>query len=209
MNKILGKLFVRHPLLEASQQEIVSAFELLYKSYEKGGKLLLCGNGGSAADADHIVGELMKSFSKERKLDETIKNKLIESSRDMGPRLAQCLQPGLPAISLSCHSALNTAFSNDVDPELIFAQQVLGYGRKDDVLMGISTSGNSKNVLNAMVTARALGLSVLGLTGRHGGGFNEYCDIVIRVDAEFTPEVQELHLPVYHALCDMLEQHFF
>ena len=209
MNKILDTLIVRYPLLDASRQEIASAFELLRQSYQQGGKLLLCGNGGSAADAEHIVGELMKSFSKERKLDESIKNCLVASSKKFGPRLAQCLQPGLPAISLTCHSALNTAFANDVDPDLIFAQQVLGYGKKGDVLMGISTSGNSKNVLNAMVTARSLGLPVLGLSGRKGGGFNDYCDIVIRVDAEITPEVQELHLPVYHALCEMLEQHFF
>jgi D-sedoheptulose 7-phosphate isomerase len=209
MNKILDTLIVRYPLLYASRNEIASAFELLRQSYQQGGKLLLCGNGGSAADAEHIVGELMKSFSKERKLDESIKNCLVASSKKFGPRLAQCLQPGLPAISLTCHSALNTAFANDVDPDLIFAQQVLGYGKKGDVLMGISTSGNSKNVLNAMVTARSLGLPVLGLSGRKGGGFNDYCDIVIRVDAEITPEVQELHLPVYHALCEMLEQHFF
>ena len=208
MNKILDTLIVRYPLLYASRNEIASAFELLRQSYQQGGKLLLCGNGGSAADAEHIVGELMKSFSKERKLDESIKNCLVASSKKFGPRLAQCLQPGLPAISLTCHSALNTAFANDVDPDLIFAQQVLGYGKKGDVLMGISTSGNSKNVLNAMVTARSLGLPVLGLSGRKGGGFNDYCDIVIRVDAEITPEVQELHLPVYHALCEMLEQFF-
>lgn len=209
MNKILDTLIVRYPLLETSRKEIASAFELLRQSYQQGGKLLLCGNGGSAADAEHIVGELMKSFSKERKLDESIKNSLVASSQKFGPRLAQNLQPGLPAISLTCHSALNTAFANDVDPELIFAQQVLGYGKKGDVLMGISTSGNSKNVLNAMVTARSLGLSVLGLSGRNGGGFNDFCDIVIHVDAEVTPEVQELHLPVYHALCEMLEHYFF
>ena len=206
---LLSRLISRYPQLASSEKEIQGAFDMLVNCFKSGGKLLICGNGGSASDAEHIVGELMKSFSKERKLDESIKNSLEASSQKFGPRLAQNLQPGLPAISLTCHSALNTAFANDVDPELIFAQQVLGYGKKGDVLLGISTSGNSKNVLNAMVTARSLGLSVLGLSGRKGGGFNDYCDIVIRVDAEVTPEVQELHLPVYHALCEMLEHYFF
>jgi len=206
---VLERLIFRYPLLSSSKEEIEKAYEILCECYESKNKLLICGNGGSASDSEHIVGELMKSFSKKRCLKQMIKDRLNETSPELGSQLAEFLQPALPAIALTNHTALNTAFSNDVDPFLIFAQQVLGYGNKGDVLMGISTSGNAKNVLNAMVTAKALGLKTIGLTGKTGGGFNNYCDIVIHVDATTTPEIQELHLPVYHALCQMLEEHFF
>jgi D-sedoheptulose 7-phosphate isomerase len=206
---ILDKLIKRYPILSSSQKEISGAFNLLRDSYDKNGKLLICGNGGSASDAEHIVGELMKSFSKERKLSEEVRNNLIAVSSEKGEYLADHLQPGLPAIALTCHSALITAFSNDVDPDLVFAQQVLGYGTPGDVLMGISTSGNAKNVLNALLTAKALGISTIGLSGKTGGKFNDVCDIVIHVDATIIPEIQELHLPVYHTLCQMLEEYYF
>ncbi len=206
---ILENLIKRYPILSSSRAEIHQAFNLLRDTYNRKGKLLICGNGGSAADAEHIVGELMKSFSKVRKLGEKVKNDLITVSPETGAYLADHLQPGLPAIALTCHSALITAFSNDVDADLIFAQQVLVYGNPGDVLLGISTSGNAKNVLYAMVTAKALGISTIGLSGKTGGQFSSVCDVVIHVNASSTPEIQELHLPVYHALCQMLEEYFF
>jgi len=171
--------------------------------------LLVCGSGGSAADSDHIVGELMKSFACQRKLPEHIMRNLLTSSNVYGAYLSEKLQPALRAISLTSHTALNTAFSNDVDPKLTFAQQVLGYGDKNDVLLGISTSGNSDYVINALVTAKALDLKTIGLTGRTGGKMRDYCDVAIRVEGSNTAEIQELHLPVYHALCMMLEHEFF
>lgn len=207
--RILDLLVIRYPVLSSAKEEILIAFELLCNCYENKGKLLICGNGGSASDAEHIVGELMKNFSKDRNLDAKIKTDLIAVSYELGCQLANALQPALPAIALTSHTALNTAFMNDVNPELIFAQQVLGYGNPGDILLGISTSGNAKNVLYAFVTARALGMKTLGLTGKTGGRFNEYCDIVIHVPASVTHEIQELHLPVYHALCQMLEEYFW
>jgi D-sedoheptulose 7-phosphate isomerase len=206
---ILDNMIKRYPILSSSRAEIHQAFNLLRDTYNRKGKLLICGNGGSAADAEHIVGELMKSFSKVRKLGEKVKNDLVTVSTETGAYLADHLQPGLPAIALTCHSALITAFSNDVDADLIFAQQVLGYGNPGDMLLGISTSGNAKNVLYAMVTAKALGIQTIGLSGKTGGQFNTVCDVVIHVNASSTPEIQELHLPVYHALCQMLEEYFF
>jgi D-sedoheptulose 7-phosphate isomerase len=208
-NDILERLIIRYPVLCESKNEIEQVFTLLCHSFENGGKLLVCGNGGSASDSEHIVGELMKSFSKKRSMPQPIKDSLKAASPDLGSYLAESLQPALPAIALTNHAALTTAFSNDVDPTLIFAQQVLGYGKKEDVFLGISTSGNANNVLNAFVTAKALGMKTIGLTGKTGGRFIGLCDALIRVDATSTPEVQELHLPVYHALCQMLEEYFF
>ncbi len=209
-NNILENTLERYPQLSSSLTDIKKAFELLCECFDNKNKLLVCGSGGSAADSDHIVGELMKSFACQRKLPEHIKrNLLITATNDIGSHLAEKLQPALRAISLTSHTALNTAFSNDVDPKLTFAQQVLGYGDKNDVLLGISTSGNSDYVINALVTAKALDLKTIGLTGRTGGKMREFCDINIRVEGSNTAEIQELHLPVYHALCLMLELHFF
>ncbi len=177
--------------------------------YQNRHKLLVCGNGGSASDAEHIVGELMKSFTQTRILAESVKTRLKAVSPDRGAYIAAKLQPALPAISLVSNISLNTAFSNDVDPHLIFAQQVLGYGREGDILMGISTSGNAENVINALITAKATGLKTIGLTGESGGKMSGYCDVVIRVKGIETFQIQELHLPVYHALCEMLEIYFF
>ncbi len=206
---ILDLTIERHPALLAARKDIEQAFSRLHSCYRQRGKLLLCGNGGSASDADHIVGELMKSFLYKRTLPEATRKRLLAASPDKGPYLADNLQPALRAISLAAHAGLNTAFANDVDPRLVFAQQVLGYGDPGDVLLALSTSGNSENVANAVLTAKALGLTCIGLTGRHGGRLKEICDVCIRVDATATADIQELHLPVYHALCKMLEWAFF
>jgi len=209
VENLLQKLLKQYPVLNDIRQPLFEAYEIIKRTYEKGGKLLICGNGGSAADADHIVGELMKSFSIRRPISPDIQEFLNENYGKAGIHMSEKLEGALPAISLSCHSALNTAFANDVDPDLIFAQQIIGYGKKGDVLLGISTSGNSVNTLYAMMAAKAKGLSVVGLVGRNGGEFTKYCDVLINVGGTNTPEIQELHLPVYHTLCGMLEIHFF
>ncbi len=209
VNNVLEKLIVRYPQLSASITDIEAAFELLRECYDNKNKLLVCGSGGSAADSDHIVGELMKSFACKRKLPDDLAHTLTTSFNDSGRYLAEKLQPALRAISLTNHTALNTAFSNDVDPKLIFAQQVVGYGDCGDVLLGISTSGNSEYVINALITAKALDLKTIGLTGKTGGMMREFCDINIRVAGSNTAEIQELHLPVYHTLCMMLELNYY
>lgn len=206
---LLQDLLKRYPILNDIKQTLFDAYEIIKKSYEKGGKLLICGNGGSAADADHIVGELMKSFSIRRSITSDVKEFMKENYGKTGIYMSEKLEGALPAISLSCQSALNTAFANDVDADLIYAQQVMGYGNKGDVLLGISTSGNSINTVYAMMAAKAKGLSVVGLVGRDGGEFIKYCDVLINVGGTNTPEIQELHLPVYHTLCSMLEIHFY
>jgi len=209
LENLLQDLLKRYPVLTDIRQPLFESFEIIKRTYEHGGKLLICGNGGSAADADHIVGELMKSFSMRRPITSDVHGFLKENYGKSGIYMSEKLEGALPAISLSCHSALNTAFANDVDPDLIFAQQLIGYGIKGDVLLGISTSGNSVNTVYAMMVAKAKGLSVVGLVGRDGGEFVKYCDVLINVGGTNTPEIQELHLPVYHTLCRMLEIHFF
>lgn len=209
LEEILKYTIHRHPDLGINRDSVWTAFEMLRQCYESGHKLLVCGNGGSAADADHIVGELMKSFSVRRRLAQESKNKIIAVSPELGPFISENLEPALSTISLTCHTALNTAISNDMDAQLIFAQQVLGYGREGDVLLGISTSGNSKNVINAMITAKSIGVGTIGLTGEDGGDMKEFCDVMIGVAGNSVAEIQELHLPVYHCLCSMLELHFF
>jgi D-sedoheptulose 7-phosphate isomerase len=207
--KHLDELIARYPALAPCEPDIEAAFRALVTSWSAGGKLLVCGNGGSAADADHIVGELMKGFLSPRPLGEEVRERLRAADPQLGPVLAQKLQGALAAINLTSGSALGTAFANDVSAELSFAQAVMGYGRKDDVLLGISTSGNAANVRAALCAARANGLKTIGLTGRTGGRMAGLCDVLIRVPAERTFEVQELHLPVYHCLCAMAEAHFF
>tara|TARA_B110000046_G_C12993456_1_gene398892 strand:- start:773 stop:1426 length:654 start_codon:yes stop_codon:yes gene_type:complete len=209
IEQILDNTLLTHPRLFSSLTDIKNTFDLLCNCYSKDNKLLICGNGGSASDSDHIVGELMKNFAFNRTLPSELKQKLVTTAPHFGQKLSDKLQPALPAISLTSHSALNTAFANDVDPELTFAQQVIGYGGEGDVLIGISTSGNSSNVVYALIAARALGMPTIGLTGKTGGIMKEYCDIVICVEGNDTAEIQELHLPVYHALCKMLEINFF
>lgn len=199
----------RHPALDACRADIASAYALLERTFAGGGKLLVCGNGGSAADADHIVGELMKGFRRARRPSGATAERLRAADPEMGPRLAARLQVGLPAINLASGIALPTAFANDEDPGLVFAQQVLGLGRPGDALLGISTSGNAANVIAALLAARAVGMATVGLTGASGGRMRGRCDVLVAVPAARTFEVQELHLPVYHCLCAMLEDRFF
>ena len=205
----LDLLLRRYPLLEGLRPDIGRACQLLCACYETGGKLLIAGNGGSAADAEHIVGELMKGFKQPRRLSEEQQAKLIAASPELGPVLAAHLQQALPAIALDGHPALSTAYLNDCDPLLCFAQQVNGYGRAEDVLLAISTSGKSKNILYAAVTARAKGMKVIGLTGAAESPLLPLCDVCIRVPLQETYQIQELHLPIYHCLCLMLETYFF
>lgn len=196
-------------MLECCKNDIIDAFDLLGDTYSKEGKMLICGNGGSAADAEHIVGELMKGFRYSRKLLSTEVDNLQKIDIEMGKVLAENLQSALPAIALDGHPALSTAYMNDCEPLLCFAQQVNGLGRQGDVLFGISTSGNSKNVLYAAVTAKSKGMKVVGLTGAKDSKLSALADVCIRVSETETYMVQELHLPVYHCLCLMLEEKFF
>ena len=206
---ILNDLVSRYPQLEVCKKDVAKAFAVLSESYHNHGKLLICGNGGSAADAEHIVGELMKGFKSPRHLDEVSQSRLKNVDSGLGDLLAKSLQGALPAIALDGHPALSTAYMNDCDPLMCFAQQVNGYGREGDVLLGISTSGNSKNVIYAAITAKARGLKVIGLTGAKESRLSELADVCIHVPETETYKVQELHLPVYHCLCLMLEEEFF
>jgi D-sedoheptulose 7-phosphate isomerase len=207
--KIMIELIRRHPLLEETREDILEAARAIVTCFRNDGKLLICGNGGSCADADHMVGELMKSFEKKRPLPEGLKKHLQSVDEELGNHMADHLQDAVPAISLCAHTSLITAISNDMEADLIFAQQVVGLGNEGDVLLAITTSGNSQNVVNAAVTARAKGLTVIGLTGQSGGRLKSYCDICLTVPALTTPEVQELHLPVYHTLCQLIEENLF
>ena len=206
---ILNDLLSRYPLLKVCEERIKKSFLLLKQSYTDGGKLLICGNGGSAADAEHIVGELMKGFKSPRLLDEASQQKLKDIDKEEGSLLAENLQGALPAIALDGHPALTTAYINDCNPLLCFAQQVNGYGREGDILLGISTSGNSQNVIYAAITAKAKGMKVIGLTGAKDSKLSELADVCIQVPETETYKIQELHLPIYHCLCLMLEEEFF
>lgn len=206
---ILEDLLKRYPQLNVVANQIEAAGKCLINCYEKGGKVLICGNGGSCSDSDHIVGELMKGFEHKRPVSKELKEQLHEIGGERGKYLAEMLQHGLPAISLTAHNALITAVANDTDGNLIFAQQVVGYGNVGDVLIAISSSGNSQNILDAILTAKAKGLKVIGLTGESGGMMKKMCDILVNVPGKRTATVQEFHLPVYHVLCVMVENHFF
>jgi D-sedoheptulose 7-phosphate isomerase len=205
----LKELVERYPQLSGVENEIAKAANCLIKCFQQGGKLLICGNGGSCSDSDHIVGELMKGFEQKRRLTRDMKNELLAIDPERGKYLSEMLQQGLPAISLTAHSALITAVANDTDCDLIYAQQVTGYGNKGDVLIGISTSGNSQNIIDAIITAKAKGMTVIGLTGENGGKMRSYCDFLINVPGTRTAFVQELHFPVYHVLCMIIENSFF
>ena len=207
--KYLEELVKRYPVLDAVKDDVRKAYELLEACYEQGGKLLIAGNGGSCADAEHIVGELMKGFVKRREVSDCFAERLRNADEVRGAELAKKLQGGLPAIALTGHAGLSTAYLNDVDGDLIFAQQTYGYGRPGDVLIGISTSGNAKNVMYAMTVAKALGMKTIGLTGKDGGALKREADVSVVVPETETFKIQELHLPVYHALCLMLEERFF
>ena len=202
-------LMERYPSLESAKNDIVAAYLLLEESYKNGGKLLVAGNGGSAADAEHIVGELMKGFKLPRKPEADFAEKLVEENQELGAVLAENLQGALPAIALDGHPALSTAYMNDCEPLLCFAQQVHGYGKSGDVFLGISTSGNSKNVLFAATTAHAKGMKVIGLTGAKDSKLKDMSDVCIKAPQTETYMIQELHLPIYHCLCLMLEDRFF
>lgn len=199
----------RYTVLKKIEKEIIEAYLVLEQTYAKGGKLLIAGNGGSAADAEHIVGELMKGFKLPRKLSEEFSTALISIDSTMGNALSQNLQGALPAIALDGHPALTTAFINDCDSLFCFAQQVSGLGKTGDVFLGISTSGNSRNVLYAAIAAKAKGMKVIGLTGSEKSILEAYADVTIMVPEKETYMVQELHLPIYHCWCLMLEEKFW
>lgn len=209
LEKHIDLLIERYPVLEVCKEDIISGYELLEECYTKGGKLLIAGNGGSAADAEHIAGELMKRFKTPRPIPNELKEKLIEIDPVRGENLSKNLERPLMAIPLVAHEALTTAYINDVDGLGVFAQQLYGFGKKNDVFLGISTSGNSQNVMSATVVARALGIKVLGLTGQLGGELNTVSNVCVKVPETETYRIQELHLPVYHCWCLMLEDHFF
>lgn len=202
-------LIQRYPKLVTCGADILKAYNILEETYTKERKLLVAGNGGSASDSEHIVGELMKEFRLKRKIYVGQMEAMKAIDVEMGEVLANHLQGALPAICLTGHSSLSTAFMNDANADLIFAQQVNGYGKPNDVFLGISTSGNSKNVCYAAITAKAKGMKVIGLTGSKPSKLSELADVCIQVPETETYKIQELHLPVYHCLCLMLENHFF
>jgi len=206
---MIKELIKRYPALECCKEQIEAARDTLIECYEKGGKLLLCGNGGSSADCDHIVGELMKGFLLKRPINEADKARMRADSPELSDKTLNSLQMGLPAISLTSISALNTAFANDVDPELIYAQSVFALGKADDVLIAISTSGNAKNVCEAARVAGAIGMKVIALTGRDGGKLKSLSDVCVIAPECETYKIQELHLPIYHYICAEVEKHFF
>jgi D-sedoheptulose 7-phosphate isomerase len=207
--KHVNLLINRYPALDSIKSEIIEAYLLMEECYKNNRKLLIAGNGGSAADSEHITGELMKSFKIPRPISTEFAERLIEIDEVRGEVLAKNLECGLMAIPLVAHEALTTAYINDVDGLGVFAQQLFGYGRKGDVFIGISTSGNSKNVINATVVARALGIKIIGLTGLKGGELAKVADVCIKAPETETYMIQEYHMPIYHCLCLMLEERFF
>ncbi|MGN0847374.1 MAG: SIS domain-containing protein [Kiritimatiellia bacterium] len=205
---IFEELFGRYPALEACRADVAAAYETLLAAYRAGGKVLVCGNGGSACDSEHIVGELLKKFKRHRDIPAGLKARLATMGPE-GARLAERLEGSLGAVSLLSMTGILTAFANDVGWDEAYAQQLLGLGRAGDVLIAISTSGNSRNCVAAAVLAKALGVKSIGLTGAKGGRFLDVCDVTVRVPATETYQIQEYHLPVYHALCAMLENELF
>lgn len=209
LTKHIDLLIKRYPVLEVVKEDIIGGYLVMEECYEKGGKLLVAGNGGSAADSEHIAGELMKRFKTPRPVSPEYAEKLKEIDPKRGKALAQNLECSLMAIPLVAHEALTTAYINDVDGLGVFAQQLFGFGRSGDVFLGISTSGNSKNIMNATVVARASGIKVIGLTGAKGGELADVADVAVKVPETETYMIQELHLPIYHCWCLMLEDKFF
>jgi D-sedoheptulose 7-phosphate isomerase len=207
--KYINELIERYPALISVKEDVGAAFDIIAGSFTNNGKLLIAGNGGSAADAEHIVGELMKSFVKKRNLSVSFTENIEKIDAEIAKYLVSRLQPGLPAICLSNHASLNFACINDIDGNITFSQQVYNYGKEEDVFLAISTSGNAKNVVYAAVTAKAKKLKVVVLTGADGGKLKQFADVSIIVPEIETYKIQELHLPVYHCICLMLEEHFF
>lgn len=206
---MLNELIERYPTLASCREDIEAAKNAIIDCYEKGGKLLLAGNGGSAADSEHIVGELMKGFLLKRPIPDSKREDMKARCPELTSSVLDKLQMGLPAISLTSINALNSAFANDVDPELMFAQSVFALGKAEDVLIAISTSGNAKNVAEAARVARAIGMKVIALTGRDGGALKSLSDVCVIAPECETFKIQELHLPIYHYICATVEQHFF
>lgn len=209
VDEIFNKLFINFSELVVCREDIINTFNTLVQCYEKGGKVMICGNGGSAADSEHIVGELMKGFILKREIPFKDKERIKAIFPEDADYLASNLQGALPAISLISQTSLSTAFINDIASDMVYAQQVYGYAHEDDVLIGISTSGNASNVVNAVKIAKAFGVKTIGITGKSGGMLKHLCNITIRVPAEETFRIQEYHLPVYHALCAAVEEEFF
>lgn len=199
MSDNMNDFYIRYPELECCKDDIEKALQLIIETYKNNGKILVCGNGGSASDSEHIVGELMKGFLLKRQVtDERLSQEMREN-----------LQGALPAISLNSQTALMTAFNNDLNPDFVFAQQVYGYAKANDLLIGISTSGNSENVLNAVKVANSMGVKSIVLTGKDGGKLKNLATVSICVPANETYKIQEYHLPVYHYLCAKVEEDFF
>lgn len=209
MNPILTRLVQRYPDLETCVVEVERTVAVLRETFAGGGKLLICGNGGSAADAEHLVGELMKGYLSNRPIADQLREQLRAEYGETGNYLAAHLQGALPTISLVSQVSLITAFANDVAADMVFAQQVYGYGVRGDALIGISTSGNSTNVLHALRVARVVGLETIGFTGKSGGALNELCDVIVRVPWDLTADVQERQLAIYHVVCARLEEELF
>lgn len=209
LEKHIDLLISRYPILEDVRKPIIEAYQIMEECYANDGKLLIAGNGGSAADSEHIAGELMKRFKTPRPVTPEFAEKLKDIDPIRGENLAKNLERGLMAIPLVAHEALSTAYINDVDGLGVFAQQLFGFGRPGDVFLGISTSGNSKNVISATVVARALGIKVIGLTGANGGELADVADVCVKAPAKETYMIQEFHLPIYHCWCLMLEDYFF
>ena len=195
----MDNIFERYPELKCCENDIERGLNLIIETYKNNGKVLVCGNGGSAADSEHIVGELMKGFLSEREIDDDRLSKALKEN----------LQGSLPAISLCSQTSLMTAFNNDLDPDYVFAQQVYGYGKENDLLIAISTSGNSKNVLKAVEVANCIGVKTLALTGNNGGKIKDLATVTICAPSDVTYKIQEYHLPVYHYLCGKVEEEFF
>ena len=205
---ILNELTVRYPALTPLKEDVLAAFETLKACYEQGGRVYLCGNGGSSADCEHIVGELVKSFKKKRAIASALAEGL-KAQGELGQELINDLEGGLPAISLCGHTPLTFAFLNDKNPMLTFAQQLSVMGKKGDALIALSTSGNSKNCVYAALVAQALQIKTVFLGGGTGGKLKELSDVSIVAPEKETYKVQEYHLPIYHCLCAMLEEEFF
>lgn len=207
--KIITDLIRKYPVLAGMEEKIADAASAMVECYSKGGKVLVCGNGGSASQADHLVGELMKSFELKRPLDDSLRKRLAKIAPERGKYLADKLEHSLPSIDLSAQTGLITAISNDIDAALVFAQQLIGYGNEKDVLVAVSTSGNSQNIIDACITARALNMTVIGTTGSTGGRMKELCDILLNVPETGTAAIQELQMPLLHTLCAIIETHFY
>lgn len=206
--KDIDVLIERYPQLSVCNKEIHNVYEILKLGYESGHKLLICGNGGSCADSQHIVGELMKSFTIRRHISVEDKKSLIGLYGTEGEKMADYLEKGLPAISIDSIPVVSTAFSNDVNAEYVYAQILYNYGEEGDMLLAISTSGNSVNVINAIKLAKMMGIRTIGLTGEAGGRLSGLCDEVIHAPAKCSYQIQEYHVPIYHTLCMMLEKYF-